>query len=49
MDIKDYVCPDCGADCESVTQDCCDTCVLKFFFENVFASKLNDYKEDEIV
>lgn len=47
MSITTYECPDCGATHESRPSDCCDTCVLKFYFENEFASTLNDYAEEE--
>jgi hypothetical protein len=35
MDIDEYTCPECGATETSTTADCCDECVLKFFYEDV--------------
>jgi hypothetical protein len=35
---KNYVCEDCGANANDRPIDCCDTCILKFYFDNPNAS-----------
>ncbi|CAB4129714.1 hypothetical protein UFOVP115_96 [uncultured Caudovirales phage] len=42
-----YECEDCGATAESRTTDCCDTCLLKFYFDNENASDFGDYREPD--
>lgn len=41
----DYQCPDCGATILSKPVECCDTCILKFYFDNPNASSLADWHE----
>jgi hypothetical protein len=41
--MEHYECPDCGARSTSVTNECCDTCVLKFYFQNINASTLDEF------
>ena len=43
MNIEEYQCDDCGATRYNKTEECCDTCILKFYFENPFASTLDEY------
>jgi len=38
-----YQCPDCGATNISTPDQCCDECILKFYFENVNASNFGDW------
>jgi hypothetical protein len=33
-----YTCPDCGATAQDSPVDCCDTCILKFYFDDPNAS-----------
>ena len=40
-----YQCPDCGATSDCTPDRCCDTCILKFYFENVNASNFGDWRE----
>lgn len=40
--MKDYECPDCGQSGEPKAFDCCDTCILKFYFDNPNASKFGE-------
>jgi hypothetical protein len=37
MSISEYQCPECGAVSSFRAVDCCDDCILKFFFEDVNA------------
>ena len=45
--MENYNCPDCGADNTFLPKDCCDTCILKFYFENPNASHFGDWREPE--
>jgi hypothetical protein len=47
MMITDYQCPDCGATSDLSPADCCDNCILKFYFENVNASNFAEWREPE--
>jgi hypothetical protein len=40
---QNYQCPDCGATALSKTVECCDTCILKFYFDNPNSSNLADW------
>ena len=42
-----YVCEDCGSTSQSRTTDCCDTCLLKFYFDNPNASSFADWREPD--
>jgi hypothetical protein len=43
VSLKDYQCPECGATHMARPDECCDACVLKFYFGNPFASTLDQY------
>lgn len=43
--MENYNCPDCGADYTFKPKDCCDNCILKFYFENPNASHFGDWTE----
>lgn len=40
-----YQCEDCGATGDFRTVDCCDNCLLKFYFDNQHASSFADWRE----
>ena len=42
-----YQCPDCGATTDSKPVECCDTCILKFYFDNPNASSLANWLSPE--
>jgi len=42
---ENYQCPDCGATINSRTFDLCDTCVMKFYYDNPNASTLDEIRE----
>jgi hypothetical protein len=42
MLTEHYQCPDCGATIHSHIFDLCDTCVMKFYYDNPNASALEE-------
>lgn len=42
MDIENYQCESCGATNSSKPYECCDDCILKFFFGDVNANPLGE-------
>lgn len=44
--MDNYSCPDCGSNSISLPIDCCDTCILKFYFDNPNASSYGDKLND---
>jgi hypothetical protein len=47
LGIDDYACEDCGAMADRPAKDLCDTCLLKFYFDNPNASSFADWIEPD--
>ena len=47
--LSHYQCENCGSDIDSKAIDCCDECVLKFFFEDIEAPSLNRFRKEEVI
>jgi len=45
LSIDGYACEDCGATADRPAIDLCDTCLLKFYFDNANASSFADWHE----
>jgi hypothetical protein len=41
--MNTYVCPECEATAESTPVECCDYCILKFYYDNKNASHLQEW------
>jgi len=44
LSIDGYACEDCGATADRPAIDLCDTCLLKFYFDNANASSLPKFE-----
>lgn len=46
--IENYSCKQCGSNSESAVVDCCDECILKFYFEESDAPSLSQFRKEEV-